>query len=256
MGETLHCLLNGRFGFKLVFIELAAEFRQFRFRFRDTVFKGPTFSGKQTLVIEDNHSEGVFLFFMDKMKGLLKPSIYLILVGNQDFMTMPVKGLMEITLSQAALGDIAGVVGSAIKGAAGTVATAGTIALGGRLLNATAGKPSKTAFDIFNEIYEEQPLLTIVTGLTTWTNMVMESFSADRNPANANALVFSAEFSEIKIVTSQIVAGGVPADARDAGVQDLTAGEKQAGKQQAGPVANDSQRQTATSWLYQIVGGD
>ncbi len=161
-----------------------------------------------------------------------------------------------ITLSQAALGDIAGVVGSAIKGAAGTVATAGTIALGGRLLNATAGKPSKTAFDIFNEIYEEQPLLTIVTGLTTWTNMVMESFSADRNPANANALVFSAEFSEIKIVTSQIVAGGVPADARDAGVQDLTAGEKQAGKQQAGPVANDSQRQTATSWLYQIVGGE
>ena len=156
-----------------------------------------------------------------------------------------------INLGQAMIGNLAGAIGGAMGGRAGVIATAATVGMANLAL--AGPKPSKAALDIFEEIYRTSARLTIVGGLTTHTDMVMESFDADRSASTAGALVFKASFRQIVIVAGQSV--DVPTAAREAGVKDLSSVEQQTGRKQ-GEVLEGGKQSAAASWAYRLVFGD
>ena len=66
-------------------------------------------------------------------------------------------------------------------------------------------KPSIDAMSMLDLVYENKIPLTIVTGLKTYINMIMENFSAPQNPRNAGSLNFTGTFAEVRIVESEEV---------------------------------------------------
>ena len=109
-----------------------------------------------------------------------------------------------ISISAAAVGNLAGITGNLVGGLGGAVATGVVAKLGSELISKSS-KPSKDALDIFEEIYEKSIPITIVTSIKTYTNMIMESLSVPRNSRNANSLEFKATFKEIRIIKSEVV---------------------------------------------------
>lgn len=157
-----------------------------------------------------------------------------------------------INLTQAAIGNAAGIIGSVFGGAAGTLATAGTVVMANLAL-AGSPRPSKAAFDIFQEIYQSTTPLTIVTGLSTYTNMIMERFSTPRSARNAGALEFKAAFKQVTIISGQTVF--VPRDAKSNEVKDLSATEHRQGTRQ-GTVLDTGKSGKASSWAYKLIWGN
>lgn len=111
-----------------------------------------------------------------------------------------------ITIQSAIIGAVAGVPGTLIGGAIGGITTAAVSAIGGILLSTGKGKPSVIALQTLDAIYENSIPLTIVSGLRTWTNMVMVNLAAPRTAQTSGGLFFNATFQELKIVTSEVVA--------------------------------------------------
>jgi hypothetical protein len=157
-----------------------------------------------------------------------------------------------VTLTGAAVGAGAGFIGNAMGGSMGTLATAGTVVMANLALAGSA-KPSKAALDIFDAIYENGTPLTIITGLATYTNMIMEKFSAPRSAASAGALQFKAAFVQVRMVTGQSVQ--VPADAKSEDVKDLSAAEQSQGRKQAESLEGTKGDQAA-SWAYKLIWGN
>ncbi len=154
-----------------------------------------------------------------------------------------------INLSTAMVGNVAGVIGGALSGPAKTVATAAGVLVGNKLVSQSA-QPAKAALDVFKEIREKKLLLTIITGLDTYTNMVMERFSPVRTANTAGSLVFSAAFKEAKIVTSQTVA--VPAEALSEDTRDMGADVKDSGRMLP-KALDDAKSKVAESWAYKLT---
>ncbi len=63
----------------------------------------------------------------------------------------------------------------------------------------------RAAFEILTEIQDNKELVRIVTDLRTYDNMALTSLNAPRRQDTKNALLFTALFREVKIVSSQIV---------------------------------------------------
>jgi hypothetical protein len=173
--------------------------------------------------------------------------------------TLQLEGIISdapINLTGALVGNATGYVGGRIGGAAGSITTAGTVVMAGLAL-ADSAKPSKAALDIFEEIYANNTLLTIIAGLATYDNMIMERFSAPRRAATAGALAFKAAFRQVNIISGQSVT--IPRSARREDVKDLSATEQQQGTRQAGALDGGKQEQAA-SWALQlgrlVLGGD
>lgn len=168
--------------------------------------------------------------------------------------TLQLSGIVSdtpIDLTRATIGNLAGYLGDRIGGAAGTIATAGTVIMSNLAMTGSP-KPSKAALDIFEEIYAKRTPLTIVAGLSTYTNMVMERFSPRRDVRTAMSLSFTASFRQIRIITGETVT--VPREAKNEAVKDLSATEQQQGRKQ-GSVLDDVQEEKAASWLYQLTQG-
>jgi len=110
-----------------------------------------------------------------------------------------------INLYSTLAGVGSGLVGGAVGGVAGAITTGVVGKLGGSILDSLNGKPSKDAYDILSEIYEEKLLCTIVTGLKEYTNMAMESFKATRTPENTRALEFTSTFRRINLIKSETI---------------------------------------------------
>ena len=144
-----------------------------------------------------------------------------------------------ITITAAAVGNLAGITGSLFPGLGGAVATGAVAKLGSELIS-NGTKPSKDAIDIFEGIYELKLPLMITTSIKTYTNMIMESLSIPRNSRNANSLEFSASFREIRIVESEVVEIPVSATTNDGIIK-----EQKGGKQPS--VAPDAQTQASGS---------
>ncbi len=169
--------------------------------------------------------------------------------------TLQLEGIVSdnpINLTGTIIGNTAGFIGSRIGGAAGTIATAGTVFMGNLALSGSA-KPSKAALDIFEEIYAGGVPLTIIAGLATYNNMVMERFTAPRNAANAGALVFKASFRQVSIISGQKVS--IPRAAKSDEVKDLSAVEQQQGTKQ-GQVLDTGKSSKASSWAYRLIWGN
>jgi len=156
-----------------------------------------------------------------------------------------------ITLAGALIGNTAGFIGGRIGGAAGSLATAGSVIMANLALSNSA-KASRAALDIFEDIYANNIPLTIVAGLATYTNMVMEHFSDTRNAHTAGALVFKADFRQIRIVSGQTV--DVPREAKVDSVKDLGAAEQRGGRKQPA-VLEGAKAGRAQSWAHKLLTG-
>jgi hypothetical protein len=172
--------------------------------------------------------------------------------------TLNIEGIISdspINLTGALIGNVTGFASSQMSATARATAAAAAVVMANLALSDSA-KPSKAALDIFEEIYANNTLLTIVAGLATYENMILERFSAPRKAGTAGALVFSAGFRQVSIIAGQSVA--VPKEAKSDNVKDLSSSEKQKGTQQ-GQVIDDAKLRTAESWalkLGRLVVGD
>lgn len=155
-----------------------------------------------------------------------------------------------INLTQAAIGNAAGIAGSVVGGQAGKLISAATVVMTNLAMTGES-KPSKAALDIFEQIYDNSIPVTIVGGLTAYANMIMEKYTAKRTAGNGGALNFSGVFRQIRIVSGQSVT--VPASARAEDVADLAAEEQQQGRKQ-GTELTGTKKEKAASWLSQITG--
>ena len=146
-----------------------------------------------------------------------------------------------ISLKQAAATLIPGIVGgNFIGGVAGAVVT-GLAAnkISSELLATPTGNPrSVDVYQSFRDIYDNKIPLTIVMGLTTYKNMIMERLSIPQRPATAKALHFTASFREIRIAISEAitidvdstVAGAVPENNKGASpTEETTEAEEEQG---------------------------
>lgn len=169
--------------------------------------------------------------------------------------TLQIEGIVSdtpINLTGALIGDAAGLIGGTIGGTAGAIATAAGVVMANLALSESA-KPSKAALDIFEEIYANATPLVIVAGLATYTNMIMEKFSAPRSAGNAGALVFKAAFRQVTIISSESVT--VPTTAKSDSIKDLSAAEQQQGTKQ-GQALDSGKSTKAASWAYKLIWGD
>lgn len=138
-----------------------------------------------------------------------------------------------VTLTNALVSNVAGITGVIASKTSGlnqrdsNILAAGTSILSGVLVNLNQGKPSKEAVDALDEIHEKSIPLTIISGLKTYTNMIMEENTVNVTPRTANVLSFTGSFREIRVVRSQTVL--VPVEAViDGGTEEQDAGEKKA----------------------------
>lgn len=151
-----------------------------------------------------------------------------------------------ISITAAAVGNLAGITGSLVPGLGGAVATGVVAKLGSELIS-NGSKPSKDALDIFEIIYEGDIPVMITTSIKTYTNMIMESLSVPRNSRNANSLEFSASFREIRIIESEVVEIPVSATANDGVIKEQKGGKKPS-------VAPDAQTAASGSTLLFKIG--
>jgi len=110
-----------------------------------------------------------------------------------------------ISLTQAIVGNVAGAV-PAIGGfageAAGTLFTGAVATLGGALLN-SPGNRVQEAFNSLRELQDKAIPVTLITGLTSYNNMILQSFNPTEEARDGGSLVFTATFRELRIVKSE-----------------------------------------------------
>lgn len=99
------------------------------------------------------------------------------------------------TLASIALTTSAGLVSNLFEGLASAAIVGGGAVIAGQLF--PGDKPSKTAMDVFDELYEKKHSVQIITGLKQYTNMVLENLTVPRTAQNARSLTFKATFRKI-----------------------------------------------------------
>lgn len=89
------------------------------------------------------------------------------------------------------------------------------------------------ALDQLIELHQTRDVVTLVTGLKIYNDMVLESFNVPRNQNTGQRLQFTAEFKEVRKVASEIV--GVAERKAKPGYKDKISSNKNIGRQE--PVA-------------------
>ena len=107
----------------------------------------------------------------------------------------------------------------------------------------------RAAFEILTEIQDNKELVRIVTDLRTYDNMALTSLNAPRRQDTKNALLFTALFREVKLVSSQIVQ--LPPEEE---VQQTATVKEEGGK--VTPPPTESERETEkASLLFRTLQG-
>lgn len=122
-----------------------------------------------------------------------------------------------IDLAEVAVGNVSGIAGGIFGGIAGAAVTGITAKIGSSLVASAEGKPTKSAFEVFEDIHEFGVPVSIITGLRDYNNMVMEKLVIFREPGRSNELRFRASFSQIQVVLSEIIPVPKEAIADDVG---------------------------------------
>ena len=123
-----------------------------------------------------------------------------------------------ITLIDTAIGNAGGIIGGLTGTAAGAFTGAIAASLALEYQASGSDKPSVNALEILEAMRDNKLLLTIVSGLRTFSNMAMVSLVAPRSARSANELRFEAQFEELRIVTGETV--DIPPDALADDVKD------------------------------------
>jgi len=122
--------------------------------------------------------------------------------------TLTMTGIISddpIDLAEVAIGNLAGIAGGIFGGISGAAITGLTAKVGSSLVANAERKPTKSALEVFEDIYELGIPVSIITGLRDYNNMVMENLSIPIESGRSNELRFTASFSQITIVTSEVV---------------------------------------------------
>lgn len=144
---------------------------------------------------------------------------------------LTLKGVISdhpINVGEAIIGGIGGIMGNMfnpITGAMVGLAAGQAFKIGNKLLTQkrvdtetgeiTYPSRSKTAYQALYGIYNDKRPCDIITGLTTFKNMIMERLSIPRDAKTANSLTFTARFKEVIFVspaTAQIPAAAINAE--------------------------------------------
>lgn len=167
--------------------------------------------------------------------------------------TLTIEGTISdnpISLVQAGVGNLSGVVGSIVGGFAGAVVTGVGSKIGSSLLEGDTGKRSILAMSAFEFAQREAIPLIIITGLKTYTNMILEELSVPRTSRNSNALEFTAKFKNVRIVESETVT--VPLSSLDPDAENATKKRNEGKKSTQPPGAKESEK--GASLLSQLTG--
>ena len=93
---------------------------------------------------------------------------------------------------------------SAFGGAAGTAASVLTVAGGSLAGLINSGADKEDAFEHLSQILQGRKLVSVVTGLKTYENMVMTSLNCPRDSKTGGALRFTAAFTEVRFVSASL----------------------------------------------------
>lgn len=119
-----------------------------------------------------------------------------------------------ISLTEAAATLASGIVGGNFIGGVVGAVVAGVGAKITSELLADSEKRSVDAYTQLRGVYENKSPLTIITGLTTYQNMIMERLTVPQTPATSNSLNFTASFRQIRIAVSEVIS--IDVDSTDA----------------------------------------
>lgn len=165
------------------------------------------------------------------------------------------EGIMSdapISFAQAIVGNVAGAI-PAVAGLSGsikgTLFSGAAATLGGLLLN--SGDRVQEALNSMLELQEKKLLTTIITGLRTYNNMALISFTPLENSETGNSLAFTASFKEVRVVKSESVA--LPRRVLDAAAAASATSVNNQGKQVSGP-ASDEVSTKGASFLSTVSG--
>lgn len=109
------------------------------------------------------------------------------------------------------------------------------------------------AFEQFEKLFEERELVTLVTGLKTYTDMAAVSLTAPRDERTGKRLLFTAEFEHVRKVSTQtttIDRSKLRADSKDTGQSTAETGKQPA------RTPDETQRERGTSILGGWLGGE
>jgi len=99
-------------------------------------------------------------------------------------------------------------------------------------------KRSVEAHDQLKALYHLKQRVTLVTGLSIYTDMVMDTLTFPKNQQTGRRLQFTANFKETRFVSSEVV--GVAEENADDSVKDKVGANKNVGRQET-LTATDSQ---------------
>jgi hypothetical protein len=120
-----------------------------------------------------------------------------------------------IRLIDSAVTSVAGLAGraltqsSALNPRLASAATAGISAAAsiaaGALMNSNTRNRVKTSMQIFQAMQDQAALVDITTRLKVYENMALRNFSVNLNKTNGSSLPFTAEFVEIRVVSTKVI---------------------------------------------------
>lgn len=117
-----------------------------------------------------------------------------------------------------------------------------------RVISFDPGRP-RAGFEVLDELQINKELVRIVTDLKTYDNMMMTSLDAPRRKDTKNALMFTASFREVRIVSSQVVT--LPPDED---VQETATKKVEGGHVTAPPTESARDIENTDSLLVQLLG--
>ena len=104
------------------------------------------------------------------------------------------------------------------------------------------------AWNYLNTVWEERNLISVITSLQVYRNMILTSLSAPKTPQTGKSLEFKASLKEVRIVSTAVIS--LPAISLDDPNQ---AGRNGKGKQTA-EGANEEEKKKPSSVLFRTVG--
>jgi hypothetical protein len=107
----------------------------------------------------------------------------------------------------------------------------------------------RAALEVMLELQQNRELVRIVSDLKTYDNMALTSLAAPRRQDTKNALLFTATFREVRIVSSQIVV--LPPEEE---VQQTATVKEEGGKATPQPTESEQEVEEA-SYLYRTLQG-
>lgn len=113
------------------------------------------------------------------------------------------------------------------------------------VISTSGASRSVDAFTRLQNIQKEKLLVTVVTGLKTYTNMILRTLSPVRNAKTGKALRFNARFEEVRIVESDVAFIPVAQEAS----QDLAQKKQPTGRQQS-VIPTGAQDEKSSSILF------